>query len=436
MPTSQQTGDFVKLKRDAALAAAVVAFGGLFAAGATNNPIKHVAVAPPPTPQIDLKLADNAKEVPTSTEIAARVTDGEIETVTLTDAKGAKVDGAMRSDGSAWVPGKPLKNNQTYTAHITARNDEGGKATATRTFTTMAKPSQRTETTLYLHNGATYGVAMPVTVAFDPLVPKEARAAVQHRLFVTTDPPQPGVWSWIDDGSQVYYRAPDFWKPGTKISVRSALQGVPMGKGRYGDADHVAAATVAKDKVTMAVDNKTKRMSVFKNDTLIRKLPVSLGKPSTPTSSGKMVIMEKFDQTVFDTTGSADPYVVTVQDAQRLTWGGEFIHSAPWSVGEQGSMNVSHGCTNVSPEDADWLMKISHIGDLVEFTGTEAKLAPGNGWTAWNQSWHQYIKGSALPVPEALKSLPDQAPSATPPAATGHPPQAIEAKPSPTKGGR
>jgi lipoprotein-anchoring transpeptidase ErfK/SrfK len=426
----------VKLKRDAALAATVVAFGALVAAGATNNPIKHVAVAPPPTPQIDTKLADNARNVPTSTEIAARVTDGEIQTVTLTDAKGAKVDGAMRADGSAWVPGKPLKHKQTYTAHITATNDKGGKATATRTFTTMAEPGRRTQTTLYMRSGATYGVAMPVTVAFDPPVPKEARAAVQHRLFVTTDPPQPGVWSWIDDGSQVYYRAPDFWKPGTKISVRSALQGLPMGKGRYGDTDHVAAATIAKDKVTMAVDNKTKRMSVFKNDKLIRKVPVSLGKPSTPTSSGKMVIMEKFDQTVFDTTGSADPYVVTVQDAQRLTWGGEFIHSAPWSVGVQGSMNVSHGCTNVSPTDARWLMQISHIGDLVEFTGTEVKLDPGNGWTAWNESWGEYIKGSALPVPAELKSQPDRAPSATPPAATTHPPEAIEAQPSPTKGGR
>ena len=424
----------MKLKRDAAVAATVVAFGALVIAGATSNPIQQIA--PPPTPQIDTKLANNARNVPTSTEIAARVTDGKIETVTLTDAKGAKITGAMRTDGSAWVPGKPLRNKETYTAHITATNDQGGKGTATTTFTTMAKPSRQTQTTMYLRSGTTYGVAMPVTVAFDPPVPKEARAAVQQRLFVTTDPPQPGVWSWVHDGSQVYYRAPDFWRPGTKINVRSALQGLPLGKGRYGDTDHTAAATIAKDKVTMAVDNTTKQMSVFKNDKLIRKVPVSLGKSSTPTSSGKMVIMEKFDQTVFDTTGSADPYVVTVQDAQRLTRGGEFIHSAPWSVGSQGAINVSHGCTNVSPEDAGWLMRISHVGDLVEFKGTEAKLDPGNGWTAWNEKWGQYIKGSALPVPAALRSQLDRAPSATPPAAPSNPPKAIEAQPSPTKGGR
>ncbi len=424
----------MKLKGIAALGVSGVAVGALVTASVTNNPIKHVVR--PPTPKIAMKIAGDAKGVPTSTEIAAQVTDGKIETVALTDGKGAKVDGAMRADGSAWVPGKALKYKETYTARVTAKNDRGPTSTETTTFTTMAKPSRQTRTTLYMHNSGVYGAAMPLTVEFDPPVPKQERAAVQQRLFVTTEPSQPGVWSWVGDGSQVYYRAPDFWQPGTKINVRSALQGLPLGKGRYGDADHAAAATIAKDKVAMAINDKTKQMSVFKNDKLIRKVPVSLGKPGTPTSSGKMVIMEKFDQTVFDTTGSLDPYVVTVQDAQRLTWGGEFIHSAPWSVGAQGAYDTSHGCTNVSPEDANWLMRVSHVGDLVEVSGTEAKLDAGNGWTAWNQSWGQYIKGSALPVPAALTSQPDRAVSAAPSPATSNPARAVEAQPSPTKGGR
>lgn len=425
----------MKLKRRAAQLVTVVAFGSLAIGGCTGNPTKQVVV-PPADPKIAFKLADNAKDVPISTEIVAQVTDGTIETVALTDSKGVKIDGAMRTDGSAWVPSKPLKNKESYTAHITAKNDKGREATATTTFTTMAKPRQQTDTTLYVRSGTTYGVAMPVTVDFNPPVPKEARAAVQQRLFVTTDPPQPGVWSWIDNGSQVYYRAPEFWQPGTKINVRAALGGLPMGKGSYGDADRTASATIAKDKVTIDVNNKTKQMSVFKNNKLIRKIPVSLGKPSTPTSTGKMVIMEKFDQTVFDTTGSPDPYIVTVQDAQRLTWGGEFIHSAPWSVGAQGVMNVSHGCTNVSAENASWLMQVTHVGDLVEFKGTEVKLDPGNGWTAWNTSWGEYIKGSALPVPAALASQPSRAPSASasPPAIST--PKANANQPSPTDGGR
>ena len=152
--------------------------------------------------------------------------------------------------------------------------------------------------------------------------------------------------------------------------------------------------------MALEVDNATKQMRVLRDGKLIRRIPVSLGKPSTPTSSGKMVIMEKHQNTTFDTRGEPNGgYVVNVKDAQRLTWGGEFIHGAPWSVSDQGHRNVSHGCTNISAANADWLMGVTQVGDLVTFTGTEVRLQAGNGWTAWNTSWSQFVKGSALPVP-------------------------------------
>ncbi|HEX7744525.1 MAG TPA: Ig-like domain-containing protein [Micromonosporaceae bacterium] len=413
---------------------AVLACLAVALAGCTSNPIKRAIKPPaPPVPKVAIQPAANSKNVPVSAEIAAAVTDGKVASVAVTDSKGAAVVGAMRPDGSSWVPSRPLKYKQGYTAEVTATNDQGQKATQKTTFTTMDKPSQQTDVTLYFENSQRYGVAMPVPVAFDPPVPKEARAAVQRRLFVTTSPAQPGVWSWLADGSQAYYRAPTFWRPGTKISVRAALEGVPMGKGRYGDEDHQATATVA-DKVTLDINNRTKQISVYRNDKLAKEIPVSLGKSSTPSSSGKLVIMEKHETTVFDTRGSPDPYVVTVSDAQRLTWGGEFIHSAPWSVGEQGNTNVSHGCANVSPENAAWLMKVTHVGDLVTVRGTEAKLTPGNGWTAWDMTWDQYIKGSALPVPENLKRAgrpapPQSAPGGSP-SANGSP------SPAASNGGR
>jgi lipoprotein-anchoring transpeptidase ErfK/SrfK len=355
-------------------------------------------------PAVVVNPATNTKNVPVSAEIGATVSGGKITDVSLTDDKGGKVPGAMLPDGSSWMPNKALGYKRAYTAQVTATSKAGRTSTETSNFTTMAKPDSQVKTMVNVHNGDTYGVAMPVTVQFEPGVPKEDRAEVQRRLFVTTDPPQPGVWHWDADGKQVYYRAPDFWKPGTKVSLRSALAGVPIGKS-FGDADQSGAAKIG-DPVFLDIDNKTKTMSVMQDGKLAKKIPVSMGKSDTPTSAGKMVIMEKFDSTVFDTTGSADPYVVTVYDAQRLTWGGEFIHSAPWSVGEQGYMNVSHGCTNVSPEDAAYLMKVTHVGDLVTIKGTETHLTQGNGWTAWDLTWDQYVKGSALPVPASLQQAP------------------------------
>lgn len=423
----------MRQRRRATCLVAMVAAVPLALLGCTSNRDKQEA-APPPAPKLAISPAADAKDLPISTEIGLTVAEGKVTAVTVSDDKGGKVDGALRSDGTSWVPDKALKNKQRYTAQVTATSDAGKSVTQSTSFTTMDKPAKEVTSTLYFRDNATYGVAMPVTVDFDPAVPKDRRADVQRRLLVKTDPPQPGAWHWTEDGKQVFYRAPDFWKTGTTISVRAALAGVPMGKDVFGDADRTGTAKIG-DKVSLEIDNATKRMSVLKDDKVVRKIPVSLGKPDTPTSSGKMVIMEKHDETVFDTSGSADPYVVTVQDAQRLTRGGEFIHSAPWSVGDQGVSNVSHGCTNVSPEDADWLMGITHIGDLVTFTGTEAKLAQGNGWTAWDLSWDEYVKGSALPVPAGLKPAPAPPAVAGPPAATSSPSTNGSPAPAPSNPG-
>ncbi|MGR6319287.1 Ig-like domain-containing protein [Micromonospora soli] len=369
-------------------------------------------------PSLTVLPTDRTKGVPISAEVGAKVSGGKITGVKLTDDKGQPVPAAPREDGSSWVPDRPLQNSRTYTAEVTATGDSGRTTTQKTTFTTMAKstkPAIKSE--LYFTGDQTYGTAMPLVVAFDPPIPKEARADVQRRLFVKTDPPQPGTWSWESDGKQAEYRAPDFWKKGTKISVRSALEGLPIGKDAIGDADHTATSKIGR-QVTLDIDNATKQMSVYQEGKLLRKIPVSLGKSSTPSSSGTMVIMEKFDRTTFDTRGDPNGgYVVDVDDAQRLTWGGEFIHSAPWSEGEQGYTNTSHGCANVSAAAADWLMGITQVGDLVTVKGTEVKLDQGNGFTAWNVSWDEFAKGSALPVPAGLK--PTQAVAPHPGAVAG-----------------
>jgi hypothetical protein len=137
-----------------------------------------------------------------------------------------------------------------------------------------------------------------------------------------------------------------------------------------------------------------------------------------------MVTMSHLPQTVFDTRGEPNGgYVVNIQWAMRLTWGGEFVHSAPWSTGAQGHYNVSHGCVNLGPGNAKWLFDITHVGDPIIVRGTERQLTHGNGWTAWDLPWSDYVKGSALPVPEELASAPavDSVTGAPPPAAQPSP---------------
>jgi lipoprotein-anchoring transpeptidase ErfK/SrfK len=345
------------------------------------------------------------KPLPVSTEIGTKVEGGEVTGVTLTPKGGKPVSGALRDDKTSWVPDRPLAYGTTYTASVTAKSSDGARTeTKTTSFATRGRSGNNIGSGLYLFDGKTYGVAMPVVVEFVPGIPARDRAAVQRRMFVKTDPPQPGAWHWISSGTQAYYRAPQYWRPGTTLSVRIALEGIPLSNGRYGNEDRRATAKIG-NRFELNVDNATKKMTVYRNAKAIKTFPVSLGKRSTPSSSGTMVVMDKQETTVFDTfaeLGPTEGYRTTIAFAQRLTWGGEYIHSAPWSVGDQGVRNVSHGCINLAPGNATWLFGKTKIGDPVTVKGTERKLTDGNGWTAWNLSWSEFIKGSALPVPADL----------------------------------
>jgi lipoprotein-anchoring transpeptidase ErfK/SrfK len=401
--------------------------GGAQSVGGKPNAVQPTPPAVPFTFSIWPTGAAAKKALPVSTEVGTKVEGGEITNVTLTPKSGKAVKGALRDDKTSWVPDDPLAYDTGYTASVTARSTDGTKTeTKTTSFTTLGHSGNDIGSGLYLFDGKTYGVAMPVVVEFVPGIPAKDRAAVQRRMFVKTDPPQPGAWHWVSSGTQAFYRAPTYWQPGTTITVRIGLEGIPLSNGRYGNEDRRATAKIG-DKVEMKVDNATKKMTVFENDKAIRTFPVSLGKSSTPSSSGTMVVMDKQESTVFDTfaeLGPSEGYRVTIEYAQRLTWSGEYIHSAPWSVDDQGVRNVSHGCVNVAPGNAIWLFGTTKVGDPVTVKGTERELTDGNGWTAWNMSWSEYIKGSALPVPA------DLAKAGTAPAPS--PTQVAAAAPTPT----
>jgi lipoprotein-anchoring transpeptidase ErfK/SrfK len=112
--------------------------------------------------------------------------------------------------------------------------------------------------------------------------------------------------------------------------------------------------------------------------------------------------MEKFKEKYFDSASfgvprdSADGYYTKVYWDTKFTYGGEYVHAAPWSIRDQGYRNVSHGCINVSPTNAQWFYYLSKRGDVIQVIGTERFVRPGDGFTDWNLSWSQWLAGSAL----------------------------------------
>jgi lipoprotein-anchoring transpeptidase ErfK/SrfK len=346
--------------------------------------------------------ADKATGVPVSAEVALADKGAKLGAVSLTDAGGKQVAGGLRTDGSSWVPDEPLDYSTTYTVKVTGRNAAGKSGTQTSTFTTMSRPGNRMEAHLYMADNATYGQAMPLVIEFKQggVAPAD-RAAVERRLFVESTPAQVGSWHW-DSNIQVEYRPKEYWQPGTKIHARLGLGGLPVGGGRYGQQDITVDASIDSVRRVIEVDNATKQLTAKQDDQVVKTMPVSLGRTDKPSFSGTMVIMERLDKTTFDSStygtpvNSADGYRTEVQFAERLTWDGQFIHAAPWSVAQQGHVNVSHGCVNVSTDNAQWIYNWVKVGDPVVVKGTEQHLNQGNGWTAWDLSWDEFIKGSAL----------------------------------------
>ncbi len=240
---------------------------------------------------------------------------------------------------------------------------------------------------------------MPVIATFD--VPVNNKAAFEKHMSVQSTPKQAGAWHWISD-NEAHWRPKKYWQAGTKVSVDIDVNSVDAGNGVYGQESRKVDFTVG-DANIYKVNAQTHQMQVFSNGKLLRTIPITTGKPGFTTRSGTKVIIEKFESKRMnsETVGISrnDPEAYDIDDVQwamRVTYSGEFIHAAPWSVGSQGYANVSHGCTGMSTDNAGWLYSISKRGDVVEYTGTDRPMEFTNGYGDWNESFPEYAKGSAL----------------------------------------
>ena len=112
--------------------------------------------------------------------------------------------------------------------------------------------------------------------------------------------------------------------------------------------------------------------TVSRNGEVLRTMPASMGKPSRPTPIGNFTALSKERTVVMDSRtigiplSSPEGYKIVASYAVRITSSGVYVHSAPWSVDSQGHANVSHGCINLSPDNAAWYFNNVSVGDPVD----------------------------------------------------------------------
>ena len=246
--------------------------------------------------------ANGAADVPAGTQIAYSAANASTTDVTVTGASGQTVSGGPGYDKNTWVPDKELGYGEKYTVKVTSTGSDGKTATTTTSFTTMAEPSKTIRFQSWFADNEVVGVAAPLVFKLTgPGVSSKAdRAAMQKRLTVETTPKQAGSWYWFSS-TELHYRSQDHWQPGTKIKVNAKTGGLPMGDGYFGRSDLTLDLSVTEKPLTISIDDKTHTLTA-NLDGKIKKMPASLGKPSTPSSSGNMVIMTRSTQQVFDSS--------------------------------------------------------------------------------------------------------------------------------------
>jgi lipoprotein-anchoring transpeptidase ErfK/SrfK len=204
-------------------------------------------------------------------------------------------------------------------------------------------------------NGALVGVAKPIIINFQR--PIANRPLAEQAIHISSAPAVPGAFYWTTD-TQVRWRPYNFWPAKTIVNI---------------DASGARSSFRVGDSLVATVDDKTHQMTVTRNGKVEKTFPVSMGMRDGKheTKNGTYYVLEKFPDMIMDSSTYGVPinstygYKLKVQWAVRIDNSGGFVHSAPWSVADQGKRNVSHGCINLGPDNAKWFYDNFGSGDPI-----------------------------------------------------------------------
>ncbi|MDX1877898.1 L,D-transpeptidase [Mycolicibacterium sp. 141076] len=219
-----------------------------------------------------------------------------------------------------------------------------------------ALPESLPVATISPSGGPAVGVGMPVTVTFSRPVADRGRAerTIEFSSPKMTKAPA-GTFSWPAD-NKMQFTPSTYWPAHSSImvSVGGVKQSFETATATLG------VASISGHTFTVSIDGQ-----------VVKTMPASMGKPKHPTPVGSFTAMSKENPVVMDSRTIGIPlndpegYKLTVYYAVRVTSGGVYVHAAPWSVAQQGSSNVSHGCINLSTDNAQWYYNQVNIGDPI-----------------------------------------------------------------------
>ncbi|MYX95837.1 L,D-transpeptidase family protein [Streptomyces sp. SID486] len=358
--------------------------------------------------QITISPKDGSANASINNSAAVTVSKGTLTGVTMTTQDGKAVAGQVSADRKSWKPTTQLERSTTYKVAAEAKDSEGRIAHENASFTTVS-PANSFIGTFTPDDGSTVGVGMPVSINFDKAIAD--KAAVQKGITVSSSSGQEVACHWFS-ANRMDCRPQEYWKEGSTVTLKLALDGVEGANGVYGVQQKTVTFHIGRNQVSY-VDAKTKQMKITQDGKVVKTIPISAGSPDHKTYEGQMVISEKFKQTRMngatvgftDDDGKGEYDIKDVPHAMRLTGSGTFIHGNYWGAPSVfGGANTSHGCVGLQDKKgagdpgmpAAWFFDHSLIGDVVVVQHTGDKtVSPDNGLNGWNMDWAQWKAGSA-----------------------------------------
>ena len=353
------------------------------------------AVSAPPAARLTISPADGSRGVLPEAAIIVTAKHGKLKDVTVATASGP-VSGTLAANG-LWRSAAPLAVGTNYTVTATAIGANHKKTTASSTFQTLT-PNQAFQAAITalgtdpnvsssIVDGRQYGVGIPITIMFSR--PITNRAAVERAIQLRTSNPVVGAWYWQDDQT-VIFRPRQYWPQYTTVTVNGNFDGVQAAPDVYGVSNVNLNFSIGPSLIVVA-SASNHYMDVYYQGRLFDRWQISTGAPGDDTPDGTYLTTFKNNPQLMTGPG----YSLEVPWSVDITYDGDFIHDAYWSVGEQGFTNVSHGCINVSPAHAETYYNMEEPGDPATVTGSPVAGTPGDGWTEWFMSWSQWLGGSA-----------------------------------------
>jgi lipoprotein-anchoring transpeptidase ErfK/SrfK len=386
-------------------AIALAACSSTSTAGSHGNASGQLAANYQPA-HVSFLPADKAQGVAPDTVVTVAADSGALQTVNV-HASGdtTPLAGTFSGNRRVWTATSGLLPGTQYVESAVAETGNGDATSAQGGFSTLS--GDHLTTRANPGDGETVGVGMPIKLVFNTPIPAANEAALVSHIQVTSVPAQQGAWHWFSP-IEVHYRPAVFWQPHTTVTVNANLQGVNAGNNTWGYGNWSETFTVGDSHISM-IDHNTEMMTVSTNGQQVRTIPVALGKPGFPTLSGTLVVWYKSQSVMMDscasgidcTPGTPNYYKENVYWDTAISTDGFFIHDAYWDIFAQGHYDYSHGCVNISPDNAIWFFGYSQVGDVVEIANTARVGDAGDGEGDWQLPFAQYANssGAAPPAP-------------------------------------